>query len=281
MTTVTVMIPSRNEPLLNKTIEDLLTKARGEIEIIAVLDGYWPESVISDDRVHYIHFGVSRGMRPGLNAAFAISHGQYVMKLDAHCMVSAGFDVILSEACRENWVCVPSRYSLDGEQWRRVCVGGRHPINHLYIDLSNDGLNGKEWQKKNGPQSVDGPEIEDIIICQGSCYFMHRNHWTAMGLLDVEHYGTFRKDPQEVCWKTLTTGGRVVRVKSCWYAHLHKGRRWGRGYKLGQADYRKGDEYVKQWWTDSAFDGQQIPFREIVRRFPDMPGWEGHEWMTS
>ena len=36
-----ILIPSRNEMFLAKTIEDLLQNIRGKTEIIAVLDGQW------------------------------------------------------------------------------------------------------------------------------------------------------------------------------------------------------------------------------------------------
>ena len=40
---LSVIIPSRNEVFLQQTIDDVLRNAVGEIEVIAVLDGYWPE----------------------------------------------------------------------------------------------------------------------------------------------------------------------------------------------------------------------------------------------
>jgi hypothetical protein len=82
-------------------------------------------------------------------------------------------------------------------------------------------------------------------------------------------------------FKAWTTGGRCVRVKDAWYAHLYKGKRYGRGYSTSKRDWHKGDEFVKQWWTDSAWDKQKIPLREIFARFPGMPGWDDHEWMQE
>ena len=95
---VSIIIPSRNEKYLGKTIEDLLTKAVGEIEIIAVLDGYWPEPKIPDnDRLILIHRGSPQGMRPAINAATAIARGRYLMKCDAHCLFAPGFDQALKD----------------------------------------------------------------------------------------------------------------------------------------------------------------------------------------
>ncbi len=64
---LSIIVPSRNEKYLNKTIDDLLLKAEGDIEIIVVLDGYWPDPIIGDARVHYIHRGSPLGMRAGIS----------------------------------------------------------------------------------------------------------------------------------------------------------------------------------------------------------------------
>ena len=41
METVSVVIPSRKEPFLNRTIQDIQEKFKGDYEIIVVLDGGW------------------------------------------------------------------------------------------------------------------------------------------------------------------------------------------------------------------------------------------------
>lgn len=278
---LSVVIPARNEQFLNKTILDVAEKSGLDTEIIAVLDGYWPADPVEHPKVSYIHFGKAKGMRAAINAGVAIARGEYVMKLDAHCMISPGFDEVLANVCQENWVCVPTRLRLDPENWA-VVEDGRPPINYLYVDLSNDEFNGKLWRERNKDRSLDAQRVVDLIACQGSCYFMPKAHYEAMGLLDIEHYGTFRKDPQEVLFKTWTNGGRCVRVKDAWYAHLHKGTRYGRGYHASRSDWQKGDEYVKRWWTDDAWDERQkIPLRQVFRKFADMPGWQNHPWMRG
>jgi len=280
MADVTVIIPSRGEQFLNKTIRDVVAKSRIETEVIAILDGYWPEDIVDDPAVHYIHFSKPRGMRPGLNAGVAIARGKFVMKLDAHCMVAEGFDKVLAETCRDNWVCVPTRHRLDPEAWK-INDGTRPPINYQYLHISDYGVGCKEWRAKDKDRSLDAIRIDDIIGCQGSCIFLPRDFWYELELLDVENYGTFRKDPQEIMFKALSVGGRCVRVKDTWYAHLHKGRKYGRGYRASKSDHRKGDQYSLKWMTDEAWDKAQIPFREIVAKFPDMPGWEDHPWMKE
>jgi len=56
MSKTSVVIPSRNEPYLSNTVNDLLTKAKEDIEVIVVLDGYWPDPILQDDkRLIFIH----------------------------------------------------------------------------------------------------------------------------------------------------------------------------------------------------------------------------------
>ena len=76
---VSVVIPARNERFLQNTIDDLLSKAQGEVEIVAVLDGYWPDPPLKDDpRLKIIHRGEARGMRDAINSAAAISSGEFI-----------------------------------------------------------------------------------------------------------------------------------------------------------------------------------------------------------
>ena len=103
MSKVSVVIPSRNERFLAPTIQDVLSKSRGDIEVIAILDGYWPDPPLPEDpRLKLAHFGVARGMRPGINAGIEVATGDYILKLDAHCMLAEGFDVTLLADIEDN-----------------------------------------------------------------------------------------------------------------------------------------------------------------------------------
>ena len=134
---LSIIIPSRNDEYLQKTIDDLLNKAEGEVEIIVVLDGYWPNPMlVHNDRVSIIHHGTfhdSNGMRHSINTGMAIARGEYVMKIDEHCMVDQGYDTKLIADCEDNWMVVPRRYRLDAENWK-IIEDGRPPIDYMVID---------------------------------------------------------------------------------------------------------------------------------------------------
>ena len=273
---LSILIPARNEQFLQNTVDDIFIKARGEVEVIVILDGYWPDPPLKDDpRLKIIHRGTSLGMRNALNSGAAIAKGKYLAKCDAHIMFDEGFDVKLAADCEPNWISIPRRYALDPENW---CRKEKAPIDYLYIEAPGSGgdnaLSGKVWKREEGL-----PEIDDLATFQGSFWFMHRDYFYELGALDEEKYGTFRKDPQELSFKAWCSGGRVIRNKKTWYAHLYKGKKYGRGYSANKADFRKGDEYIKNWLTNSAWDERQTkPFRWMIEHFMPMPGWENYPW---
>ena len=121
---VSIIIPARTEKFLNRTIQDVLEKATGKIEIFPVLDGYpddFPYEKIKDPRVKYVSLPLpenfERRKRQAVNTAVSISHGEYVCWMDAHCVLAKGFDEVLSRDCEDNMVMVPRRYKLNPETW--------------------------------------------------------------------------------------------------------------------------------------------------------------------
>ena len=71
---LSILIPSRNEMFLARTIEDLLQNIRGKTEIIAVLDGQWAKPGINDHKdVTVIYHSESIGQRAATNEAARLS----------------------------------------------------------------------------------------------------------------------------------------------------------------------------------------------------------------
>jgi len=98
---LSVVIPSYRDPLLHKTIESLLTHSGlgAGLEIIPVLDGYWPETpIVDDERVRIVHLGKNRGMRGAINAGVSVSRGELICRLDEHCCFDQGWDRKMAEA---------------------------------------------------------------------------------------------------------------------------------------------------------------------------------------
>lgn len=284
---ISVVIPSRNEPYLCKTVDDILLKAKGEIQIIVILDGYWANPIpVDDKRVVIVHRGISRGMRDGINSGVAIAKGEYILKVDAHCMFDDGFDVKLVADCEKNWVVVPRRKRLEPEKWELV-IDGRPDIDYEYMcyPYRNGelvGLHGMIWDEKNKNKELKKEPITDLMSAQGSCWFMHKDYFYELELMDEKNYGTFFGEFQEIALKCWLSGGRVIRNKNTWYAHWYKGKH--RGYSLKQ-DVRVERDFVMKWMKmKEAWGKQQLPVEWLIQKFAPVPGWNNiqeNEYETS
>jgi hypothetical protein len=127
MINLSIIIPSYKDPLSMKTIDSLLENAETEIEIIDVLDGYWPSFELRQDpRVRYVHLGKNRGMRDAINAGVAVSGGKFIMRVDEHQIFGKGYDRIMTETCEPNWIVTARRYFLDPVEWKVMEIGREH-----------------------------------------------------------------------------------------------------------------------------------------------------------
>lgn len=127
MADLSILMPSRNEMFLARTIQDILANIRGDTEIIAVCDGAWADPQIPDHaRVKLVYLPTSIGQRAATNLAAQMSTATYVMKLDAHTAVDEGFDLKLMTAAAElgaDVTQIPAMYNLHAFDWRCTACG--------------------------------------------------------------------------------------------------------------------------------------------------------------
>lgn len=284
---VSVIIPSRNSPFLTKTIRDVLQNSDTDIEVVVNVDEKWPEEIVEDSRVVYLHPSAPRGLRSGINSCVAVSRGKYIMKTDDHCAFGKGFDRILVENHKEdNWVQIPRRYSLDAENWK---INESRPYrDYMYIDFPrkgkdhDDGMHGVEWFERQRERTDPQYDIDDTPSMQASCYFMSRSHFDNLGGMEEypvpgeEGYGQFSQEAQEIGFKTWLGGGAMKVNKKTWYAHLHKGKTYGRMYSIpGWNEYTvKASNWSAEYWLNNRWDGRKHDFAWFVdEKFPNMPTW--------
>lgn len=279
---LTIVIPNRNSPFTTKTIQDLLSKAVTEIEIIVNVDENWPEPLVVDKRVTYIHPGAPRGMRAGINAAVSLAKGTYIMKTDDHCMFAPGFDKVLIENHQQdNWVQIPRRYSLDAENWQ---INQDRPYrDYMYLcfpekgKTHDDGMHGIEWWERQKERTNPQYDIDDTPSLQGSCYFMTKHHFdNFLQGMSEEGYGQFAQESQEIGLKTWLGGGALKVNKKTWYAHLHKGKHYGRMYHINgfNASITNAASWSTRYWLNNTWKSRVHDFAWFIDEcFPDMPGW--------
>jgi glycosyltransferase involved in cell wall biosynthesis len=126
VTDLSVIIPARNEEFLQRTIDSVFAAAKGDTEVIAILDGYWPvPGILDHPRLTLIHHTIPIGQRAAVNEGAKLSQAKYIIKADAHCSFDNGFDVKLAADCEPDWTVIPRMYVLDA--FHRVCLDcGKH-----------------------------------------------------------------------------------------------------------------------------------------------------------
>jgi glycosyltransferase involved in cell wall biosynthesis len=284
MSKVSVLIPSRGEQFLPQTVADILAHAGGDVEVIAALDGYWPNPPLPEDkRLKIVHHGTPLGMRASINHAAAVATGDYLMKCDGHCMFAEGFDEVLKADIQDNQIVIPRRKRLDAENWAIQDVGKPDiDLHYLSNPMTNpDGfsMHGAIWPREDRKR-LD-ILIDETPSFQGSFWMMTRAHWERLGGMSEEGYGGFTQEPQEIGMKTWLGGGQVVVNKKTWYAHLHKGKKFGRGYHQDRREIIEGHEYSARYWMNNKWTERVHDFEWFIDKFPNMPTWDANwkeEW---
>ena len=293
---LSVIIPSRNVdtwPFLQKTVNNLFINAMGEVEVIVILDGFQPNPpIVPRKNLTLIYHPTAQGMRNGINLGVSLAKGAYVCKCDDHCMFGLGYDIILAMDCDVDWLVVPSRYSLNGETWLAgetdvTKLRKYGPIDYLYLTPPHEkdeqfgwGLRGKKWMGERGftggyfdrEKKLKDKKIDDIIAFQGSCWFMHKSLFEKIGGMQEEGYRD-HQECQELSFKIWLSGGRCIVNKKTWYAHLHKGSQYGRGYKLLRHHQIESQIYSAKTWLTNSWPGQIKPFKWLIEH----PSWHPME----
>ena len=287
---LSIIIPSRTEKFLNKTILSVLQNAVGELEILVVLDGYenTPYEKIIDPRVKYISLPNNGQMqkRQGINTAVSIAKGEYVMSLDAHCCVAKGFDEVLTRDCTDNMIMVPRRYRIDIETWDKTKNDPRIPIDYEYFmwqklipgfhdgakKLKSGRFGGYKWDERTKAR-WDIP-IDDILTFQGSCWIMKKDWFKKCGFMKVDGYTGWGQEAESLSFTTWMTGGRVMVDKNTWYAHLHKGKTHGRMYEWNLDQIRQSYDYSFDFWIHNRpLKGRIHNFHWLIEKFWPIPNF--------
>lgn len=244
---ISVIIPSFKDPYLQNTINSLLKHAEDDIEIIVVLDGYWPTNYDwSDKRIKIVHLGKTRGMREAINAGVLVSTGEFIMRTDEHCEFGPGYDRLLTEVFEDNWIVYPKRFYLNPETWTVMDIKP-NVYNKLVIDETHGKFSGLNWKARELQNAH--LDIDESMAMQGSCWIMKRSWWdSVIGRLQTEGYGPLYQDSHEMVFKTWKAGGKLMVNKKTWHAHKH--RSFNRTHNYGTAEAKPGWDYALNLWGD-------------------------------
>jgi glycosyltransferase involved in cell wall biosynthesis len=248
---LSVIIPSYKDPLLFKTIQSLLDTSelpKDQLEIIAVWDGYYPDSslIIEDPRVRYVHLGKNRGMRGAINAGVEVSRGEFIMRTDEHVMFDQGFDKKMTDACQPNWIMTAIRYFLDPVKWE--VMKDIPPFIYEKLKIrDNMKFEGQRWPSRDKKRAHK--MIDHTMATQGSVWVMPRSWWDkVIGELQTEGYGTMYQDSHEMIFKTWKAGGELMLNKNTWFAHKHYS--FPRSHRYGSQDQDPSIKFCLDTWLE-------------------------------
>ena len=288
---LTVIIPSRLEMFLSRTVDELLKNKRGKTEIIVGLDGEFADPpVVDHEDVTILYYGESIGQRAMSNKCAKLSKAKYIMKIDAHCTVDEGFDVKMMSEMKDDYTMIPVLYNLHGFDW--VCEKGHRRYQGPSGVCTDCGLDTQRdiiWKPRMRRKSefyrfdttlhfqyhsIRSKQVpkEDVLVdtmsAQGSCFMLTRAKWWELNISD-EEYGSWGQQGTEVACKTWLSGGRLVTNRKTWYSHMFRtqGGDFGFPYPQSGKQVAHSREYSKKQFVENTWEKQIHPLSWLIEKF--------------
>lgn len=294
---LSILIPSRNEDWLARTVQDLLDHSKSDFEILIGLDGAPSVSSIpKHDRVTVLYFPESIGQRAMTNRLCRLSKAKYVAKTDAHTAFEDGWDLKMIAEMKDNWTMVPAMRNLHVFNW--VCAKGHtryqgpsglcptcgspedkdvvwipkhNPLSTTYcfdsephFQYFNEFKSRPEWKE----------EVSVTMSLQGSFFMLTREKYWELDICS-EGFGSWGSQGIEVAVKTWLSGGEVRCNKKTWYAHMFRtqGGDFSFPYEMRQSNVNKAKKHARNLFYDGNWKQQKKPLSWLVEKFWPVRGW--------
>ena len=290
---LSILIPSRNEMFLGKTIQDIFENSSEKTEVIVVLDGQLPLEPIPDHpRLTLIYHSTSIGQRAATNEAARLSNAYYLMKADAHCAFDKGFDTKMMNDMQDNWTMLPLMKNLHVFNW--VCKNGHSRYQSpsgVCRDCGEPTEKDIVWISKNNPRSTayrfdttlhfqywndyknkQKGNLVETMSAQGSCFMLTRDKYFELNMSDEKH-GSWGQQGTEIACKTWLSGGKLIVNKNTWYAHMFRTQGGDFGFPYANPGIEKARQYSKKLWFENKFDKQIYPLSWLIEKFSPIPDW--------
>jgi len=292
---LSILIPSRNEQFLGRTIEDILCNIEGNTEIIVGLDGDWPKEPLADHpRVTIVHVSESIGQRAMTNQLCRLSKAKYIMKVDAHCAFDKGFDVKMMNDMQDDWTMIPVMRNLHVFDW--VCKNGHRRYQGPSGVCSECGELTEQdiiWNAKTNPQSTafrfdktmhfqywndwgkkQQGDLTETMSIQGSCFMLTRDKYWELDICS-EDFHSWGQQGVEVACKTWLSGGKVICNRKTWYAHMFRtqGGDFSFPYENPQSKINENRELSRTLFEKDGWDKAKHSFQWLLDKF-NPPDWD-------
>ena len=312
-----ILIPSRNEEFVSKTVQDILEHKRGPTEIIIGLDGQWADPPIPmHPDVTVLYHNKSIGQRAITKQCARLTNAEFVAKTDAHVSFKEGFDVDMLEAFdrlpdRENVTMFPVMRNLWVFDWKCKKCGKRWYQGPTPTKCQNPDCNNTKhfykkmmWVAKNNPQSTSfcfdsephfqynndykkRPEYKKMLeetgltesmSLQGSFFMLTRKKYFELDV-DDESLGSWGSQGLSVACKTWLSGGRVLCNHKTFYAHLFRtqGGDFGFPYPNPGSKAQKAKAMARDLFFNNKWDKAIHPLSFLVERFWPVNGWNDEQ----
>lgn len=269
MAKVSIIISSRKEKTLYRTVKDIYDKVTGDFEVIVGFNGP-PYTTLPFPYLRTFESPKNIGLKPMINELVKRATGKYIYKTDAHCSFGKGFDEILQADMEDDWVVTPRFYVLDGKTWK---VQDDRFYDYFYLSCpftDKKGLRfkaGGHWPELTKERLKSHPSVDETPSMHGSGWFVNRDYF-------LNEIGGFPEDDpfghaQEPIWlglKNWLIGGKLMVNKNTWYAHMHQSSNQ-RGYPEDKGHTERTYNEVATYWL------QQEGFEAFVDKFMPMPSW--------
>lgn len=235
---LSILIPSKNEPYLQKTIDDIFEHAEGDFEVLIGLDE-WDGDVHKlpsprGGKLKYHGYKKSVGQRRLTNELAREAKGEYVMKIDAHVSFSQGFDTALLSEIDNKTILAPLLLVLDPITW---AVNGKKQMAQFRFD-NNFVM-----------QHADG-DVGETMCLQGSAWMISKENYFKWNVCD-ETLGSWGGQAVELGIKAYLNGGVCKTTRSAYYGHVFRHKDEEFPYDRGENPGKFATEELKRRYEDN------------------------------
>jgi len=233
---LSILIPSRNE----------------DTEILVGLDGWTIDAVRFDHpRVQFV-VRENVGQRAMTNELALLSTADYVMKIDAHCSFSNGFDVKMLNEIDDKTILAPMMGVLDQASWT---INGKKMTTRYCFDTNFV----MQYDEENGDS--------ETMCLQGSAWLISRENYFKWNVCD-ETLGSWGGQAAELGIKAFINGGVCKTTRNAYYGHVFRHSDKDFPYQRGDSPGKFATEELKRRY------GNDERIKSLVKKFNYPADWK-------
>lgn len=242
-TTCVIIAATTHEEHLDETIKQVQDSADGQVEFRTEYDIE------------------AEGLRVVLNRLATPARAKYILKLDAHCTMSQGWDTQMKKNCTEGTLVFPS-------------IVGMNDKFELTGNKNGPAMLNKDLVEKWWPKKIKEPH--EAMANTGCGLFMLRSDFERLERFD-ESLGRYGGLGPETSLKFWLSGGRLVYDPTVVCGHIYK---MQPDHGTTQKDLQDTYARIRHYTYNGLWPEQIHNIAWLVGRFWPVPTWE-KTWVQS